>query len=83
LRVLHLLKTDEKIEENNFMCGWPEETIKACNDLKKILDDGEEEERKDVLSAIRQAKKIKELKNSTAERSSGRHQNRITKKKAM
>jgi transcriptional regulator with XRE-family HTH domain len=80
---LKLIVSENHEQKNNFMCGWPEETIKACNDLKKILDDGEEEERKDVLSAIRQAKKIKELKNSNAGRSSGSRQNRITKKKAM
>ena len=76
------LLTGEK-QKNNFMCGWHEQTIKLCNELKEILDNSEEEEKTAVLSAIRQAKKIKELKNSTAGRSSERRPNRLTKKKAM
>lgn len=70
-------------QQTNFMCGWHEQTIKLCNELKEILDNSEEEEKTAVLSAIRQAKKIKELKNSTAGRSSERRPNRLTKKKAM
>ncbi len=70
-------------QQNNFMSGWNEQAIKLCNELKEILDNGGEEEKTAVLSAIGQAKKIKELKNSGAGRSSERRQNRVTKKKAM
>lgn len=72
-----------KEQQNNFMCGWDEKAIKLCNELKEILDNGGEEEKTAVLSAIGQAKKIKELKNSGAGRSSELRQRRIGKKRAM
>ena len=72
-----------KDQQNNFMCGWPEETIRVCNELKEILDNGEKDEVDQVLSAIKQAQKIRDLKKPVAGASLERHQNRITKKKAI
>lgn len=89
----HLIKIKEKTgvdinwllfgvsdkKENNFMCGWPEETIRACNELKEILADGEKDEVDQVLFAIKQAKKIRDLKKPVAGASSERRKKRIIK----
>lgn len=70
-------------EQNNFMCGWPEDTIRACNDLKEILDFGEKREREIILSTIEQAKKIRDLKKPVAGVSSERRKKSTGKKKVM
>lgn len=69
LITLNLLKSDQ---QNNFMCGWSEDAIRACNDLKEVLDFGEKEEKEDVLLAIKRFKKFRDLKKPVAGLSSER-----------
>jgi transcriptional regulator with XRE-family HTH domain len=66
-----------KDQQNNFMCGWPDEVVRVCNELKEILDYGEKDEKESVLSSIKQAKKIRELKKPGAGTSSERRRKSI------
>jgi transcriptional regulator with XRE-family HTH domain len=65
-----------KDQQNNFMFGWGE-TIRACNELKEILDNGEKDEVDQVLFAIKQAQKIRDLKKPVAGASSERRRKSI------
>lgn len=82
LCALDLIK-DDQAKQNNFMCGWPEDAIRACNDLKEVLDFGEKDEKESVLSAIKQAKKIRDLKKPVVGVSSERRKKSTGKKKVM
>lgn len=67
-----LLSGSHDVKQDNFMCDWPEDAIRACNDLKEILDFGEKREKEIILSTIEQAKKIRDLKKPVAGLSSER-----------
>ena len=71
------------IPEIHVTRGWSQKAIEACNDIRDILDFGEQDEKDAVLAAIKQAKKIRSLKKSNAGLSLARHKKTFGKRSAM
>lgn len=92
-QVEHLIKIKNKIgisidwllfgiydvKQSSFMEGWHEDAVKACKELKDVLDYGDKEEKESVLLTIKQAKKIRELKKPVAGTSSTRQRKKSIK----
>lgn len=63
--------------------GWSREAVSASHAIKEILDYGDKEEKNAVLSAIKSAIKIRELKKRNAGLSSVSKKKSRVKRKAM
>ena len=53
-------------KEYKFMCGWSQESIKACETLKEILESNDETTQKIIMFAIKEFKEKRELKKKSS-----------------
>lgn len=59
-------------KEATYLPEFEGEILRVCEDLQELMKYGEKEEKDSVLSAIKQAQKIRDLKTSTTGYSTGR-----------
>jgi|GEM_PF-1228046 len=82
MTTLGIININSKAKSADFM-GWSKDALKAGKSVREVIDFGDREEKEALLSAIRSALKIRELKKRNAGLSSASRKKIRGKRRAM